>query len=281
MLSSDGRIRVDAAATEIGQGTTSILAQIVADALEVPYDWVEVETPDTSKVPDSGPTVASRTCMIVGGLLYRAAKKLKLALLNAGAHWPLRREAFERAAARACSKRGELNFVEEFEKPGDIAWDEVTYRGDAYGVFSYAAMVVELEIDKLTYEITVKNVVTAQDVGKAINPLLVEGQIIGGTSQALGYALLENAIFHRGVMQNAQFTNYIIPTTLDTPPMDVTIVEKPYSKGPFGAKGVGELPMDVPAPAVAAAVYDATGLFLTELPILPEKLCQALHAQEN
>jgi len=280
-LSPDGRIRVDAAATEIGQGTTSILAQIVADALEVPYDWVEVETPDTSKVPDSGPTVASRTCMIVGALLHRAAKKLKLALLNAGAHWPLGREAFERAAARACASRGELDFVEEFEKPGDIEWDDVSYRGDAYGVFSYAAMVVELEIDKLTYEITVKNVVTAQDVGKAINPLLVEGQIIGGTSQALGYALLENAIFDRGVMQNAQLTNYIIPTTLDTPPMDVTIVEKPYSKGPFGAKGVGELPMDVPAPAVAAAVYDATGLFLTELPILPEKLCQALHAQEN
>jgi CO/xanthine dehydrogenase Mo-binding subunit len=219
--------------------------------------------------------------MIVGGLLHRAAKKLKLALLNAGAHWPLGREAFERAAARACGSRGELDFVEQFEKPGDIEWDDVSYRGDAYGVYSYAAMVVDLEIDKLTYEIIVRNVVTAQDVGKAINPLFVEGQIIGGTSQALGYALLENAIFDRGVMQNAQLTNYIIPTTLDTPPMDVTIVEKPYSKGPFGAKGVGELPMDVPAPAVAAAVYDATGLFLTELPILPEKLCQALHAQEN
>ena len=269
-LSPDGRIRVDAASTEIGQGTTSILAQIVAAALELPYEWVEVETPDTSKVPDSGPTVASRTCMIVGGLLHRAAKKLKLALLDAGAHWPLGREAFERAAARACGSRGELDFVEQFEKPGDIEWDDVSYRGDAYGVFSYAAMVVDLEIDKLTYEITVRKVVTAQDVGKAINPLFVEGQIIGGTSQALGYALLENVIFDRGVMQNAQLTNYIIPTTLDTPPMDVIIVEKPYSKGPFGAKGVGELPMDVPAPAVAAAVYDATGLFLTELPILPE-----------
>ena len=119
---------------------------------------------------------------------------------------------------------------------------------------------------------------TAQDVGKAINPLLVEGQIIGGTAQALGYALLENTVLDdRGVMQNAQFTNYIIPTTLDTPNMDVTIVEAPYSKGPFGAKGVGELPMDVPAPAVAAAIHDATGLFMTELPILPERLCKAFH----
>ena len=96
------------------------------------------------------------------------------------------------------------------------------------------------------------------------------------SGQALGYALLENTVLDdRGVMQNAQFTNYIIPTTLDTPNMDVTIVEAPYSKGPFGAKGVGELPMDVPAPAVAAAIHDATGLFMTELPILPERLCKA------
>jgi len=277
-LSRDGTIRVDAASTEIGQGTTTILAQIVADALDVPYDWIEVETPDTSKVPDSGPTVASRTCMIVGGLLQRAAKKLKKKLGQAGAHWPLTRDGLAAAAARVCGGKDSIDFVEQYKKPGDITWDEKTYRGDAYGVFSYAAMVVDLEIDKTTYEITIRDVVTAQDVGRAINPLLVEGQIIGGTAQALGYALLENTVIDdRGVMQNAQFTNYIIPTTLDTPRMDVTIVEAPYSKGPFGAKGVGELPMDVPAPAVAAAIHDATGLFMTELPILPERLCKALH----
>ena len=143
-------------------------------------------------------------------------------------------------------------------------------------------MVVDLEIDKLTYEIIVRNVVTAQDVGKAINPLFVEGQIIGGTSQALGYALLEKrdlrswghaerAAHELHHPDNARYgRRWMSPSW-----------RSPYSKGPFGAKGVGELPMDVPAPAVAAAVYDATGLFLTELPILPEKLCQALHAQEN
>src|SRR3970282_1958921 len=131
---------------------------------------------------------------------------------------------------------------------------------------------VELEIDKITYEVTVKDVVTAQDVGRAINPLLVEGQIVGGTGQGLGYALLENVIFDKGVMANANFTNYVIPTTLDTPPMRVEIVEMPYSLGPFGAKGVGELPMDVPAPAVAAAVHHGTGLFLPELPLFPDRL---------
>jgi CO/xanthine dehydrogenase Mo-binding subunit len=190
----------------------------------------------------------------------------------------LTRDALAASAARVCGDEASLEFVEQYEKPGDITWDEESYRGDAYGVYSYAAMVVDLEIDKVTYEVTIRDVITAQDVGKAINPLLVEGQIIGGTAQALGYALLENVVLDElGVMQNAQLTNYIIPTTLDTPSVDVTLVEEPYSKGPFGAKGVGELPMDVPAPAIAAAVFDATGLFMTELPILPERLCQAIH----
>jgi CO/xanthine dehydrogenase Mo-binding subunit len=276
-LLPNGDIEVEAASTEIGQGTTSILASIVADALEVPYDWIRVSTPDTAKVPNSGPTVASRTCMIVGGLLKRSADALRRALETEGVVWPPTPTALKRAARKLCANGRPFGFVQEYEPPRDIRWDDATYRGDAYGVYGYAAMVVELEIDKLTYEVTVKDVITAQDVGRAINPLLVEGQIIGGTAQALGYALLENAIFDKGVMANASFTNYVIPTTLDTPPMRVEIVEKPYSLGPFGAKGVGELPMDVPAPAVAAAIHQATGLFLTELPLLPERISKAIN----
>ena len=275
-ISRAGEISVEAASTEIGQGTTSILAQIVADSLRVPYDWVRVATPDTGRVPDSGPTVASRTCMIVGGLLERAAGRLRAALAETGAAWPLTPASLEAAAEVLCGERESVPFVEQYRKPTDVTWDDATYRGDAYGVYSYAAMAVEVEIDKLTYEISLRDVVTAQDVGTAVNPLLVEGQILGGTAQGLGYALLENAVVEGGVLQNAQLTNYVIPTTLDTPAMKVAIVEKPYSKGPFGAKGVGELPMDVPAPAVAAAVYAATGAFLSELPILPERLLEAL-----
>ena len=103
-----------------------------------------------------------------------------------------------------------------------------------------------------------RKITTAQDIGKAINPLLAEGQITGGTAQAVGYALYENVVMKNGAMANSQLTNYIIPTSLDTPPMDVSIIERPYSQGPFGAKGVGELPMDVPGSAIAAAVYHAT-----------------------
>jgi len=123
-------------------------------------------------------------------------------------------------------------------------------------------------------------VTTAQDIGKAINPLLVEGQIIGGTAQGLGYALLEQAVYKDGAMQNAQLTNYIIPTSLDMPPLDVVLVEKPYARGPSGAKGIGELPMDVPGPAVAAAIFRATGLLIPELPILPEKILAAMLARD-
>jgi CO/xanthine dehydrogenase Mo-binding subunit len=276
-LTREGALRVEAASTEIGQGTTSILAQIAADALEVPYEWIQVAVPDTGSVPNSGPTVASRTCMIVGGLLKRSAEKLRAAIEKRGLRWPPSSNALRKAARDLCGEASHFGFVEEYEKPSEVSWDDQTYRGDAYSVYGYAAMVVELEIDKLTFEVKVRDVVTAQDVGKAINPLLVEGQILGGTVQGIGYALLENVVFHDGVMANAQFTNYTIPTALDTPDITVAIVEKPYSRGPFGAKGVGELPMDVPAPAIAAAIHHATGLLLTELPLLPERIARAFH----
>jgi CO/xanthine dehydrogenase Mo-binding subunit len=178
---------------------------------------------------------------------------------------------------KAAKLSGPLSVVAQYKKPADIQWDEVQYKGDAYGVYGYGAVAVDLEVDKLTYEVKVREVTAAADVGKAINPKFVEGQIMGGTAQALGYALLENAVYQKGSMQNAQFTNYVIPTALDTPPIKVEIIEKPYSKGPFGAKGVGELPMDGPAPAVAAAVFNATGAFITRLPLLPEIICRAKH----
>lgn len=275
-LRSDATVGVLAASTEIGQGTNTMFSQVAADALGIPLDLIRVETPDTSRVPNSGPTVASRTCMIVGGLVRQAAENLKADLISAAGSMPRDKAGLKKAAAKLLRGEATKRYEVEYEKPSEITWDDATYKGDAYGVYSYGAVVVDLEIDKTTYEVKVNSLTTAQDIGRAINPLFVEGQIIGGTVQALGYALLEKPVYKNGVMINNQLTNYIIPTALDTPAMDVTIVEKPYSRGPFGAKGVGELPMDVPGPAVAAAVYHATGALLTELPILPERLLEAL-----
>jgi CO/xanthine dehydrogenase Mo-binding subunit len=281
-LTREGEVRVLAASTEIGQGTNTLFAQVVSRALGVPEGLVEVEVPDTGKVPDSGPTVASRTCMVVGGLLERAARQLRDELVRVCGRVPRTRSGLREAGRRLCDGAPARRFEAQYQTPPEIRWDEQAYRGDAYGVYGYGAVAVELEVDRLTYEVTARKLTAAVDVGKAVNPLLVEGQVMGGTVQALGYALLENVVYRDGSMLNAQLTNYTIPTSLDTPPLEVAIVEKPYSRGPGGAKGVGELPMDVPAPAVAAALHQATGLWLTELPILPERILEARrHAEAD
>jgi CO/xanthine dehydrogenase Mo-binding subunit len=272
-LSKDGGIKVLAASTDLGQGAGTVFTQIAADALGLPAELIQVEVPDTALVPNSGPTVASRTTMVIGRLIERAAEQLKAELVKAAGKVPQDRPALRKAAKIICNSQPAKRFEVQYEKPADITWDDNLYRGEAYGVFSYAALVVDLEVDRLTYEVKLRKVTTAQDIGKAINPTLAKGQIMGGTNQALGYALLEYCDFRGGWMRNSQFTNYVIPTFVDTPPMDVILVEEPYSRGPYGAKGLGEMPMDVPAPAVVAAVHDATGFWFNRIPVLPEDIC--------
>jgi CO/xanthine dehydrogenase Mo-binding subunit len=212
----------------------------------------------------------------VGGALpARAPRQLRDEVVRVCGEFPRNAKTRRAAARRVCADAPERRFEARYEKPREIEWDDATYRGDAYGVYSYGAAVAELEVDKVTYEVRLRRVSLADDVGRAINPLLVEGQVIGGTVQAIGWALYENTVYKDGRMHNAQLTNYIIPTSLDTPPMEVDIVEQAYSHGPGGAKGIGELPMDVPAPAIAAAVHQATGLLIADLPILPESILRA------
>jgi len=280
-LTKDGMVKVLAAATEIGQGAHTIFIQIAARALGLPEELVQVETPDTALVPNSGPTVASRTTMVIGRLVERAAGRLKDDLVRSAGGVPRTRAALKQAAAALRAGRSCRRYEVAYEKPADVTWDDQLYRGEAYGVFSYAAAAVDLEVDKLTYEVRVRKVTTAQDMGKAINPILAKGQIVGGTAQALGYALIEHADFSGGWMRNSQLTNYVIPTCADVPPMDVVLVEEPYSRGPYGAKGLGEMPMDVPAPAVVSAIHAATGFWFNSLPVLPEKICREfLKAEE-
>jgi CO/xanthine dehydrogenase Mo-binding subunit len=250
--------RILVASTEIGQGTRTMHAQIVADTLGWPYERVEVAAVDTAAVPDSGPTVASRTCMVVGRILQRCAEELKARLGRLTPRQYLRRH-------------GPLVITKEYEKPADIEWDEVNYRGDAYGAFAWGCNVVELEVDPVTSEVRPLRLTAVAEIGKAIHPILAAGQIEGGSAQGLGYALTEHVRMKGGRMANAQLTNYIIPTTLDTPPIDVVILERPYRHGPFGAKGVGELPIDGPAAAAANALRHA-GYDVREIPATPEML---------
>jgi CO/xanthine dehydrogenase Mo-binding subunit len=249
---------------------------MVAEELHVSPSLVLIEEPDTDQVPDSGPTVASRTTMVVGGLLQACARDMRERLERFSGK-PLRNDDdFRRAARRHLAEHGPLRVQQKYRQPPQIQWDEQNYVGDAYGVFSYASCCVEVEVDMDTFETRVLRVTTAQDVGKAIHPVLVAGQIEGGTLQGLGWALLEEVRWKDGRVWNQQLTNYIIPTSADAPPIDTIIVENPYSAGPQGAKGVGELPMDVPAPAVVAAIAHATGIHAGEIPVTPERLMRAI-----
>ncbi len=251
-------VRIAVGSTEIGQGTRTMHAQIVTDALGIPYETVEVMQPDTSRVADSGPTVASRTCMVVGKILEECAYEMKEKL---GSLSP----------AEYYAKNGDMSVERMYTPPDWIKWDDAAYRGDAYATFGWGCDVAELTIDPDTYEVRIDKLTAVQEFGRPIHPALARGQIEGGTAQGLGYALLENVVMKNGAMANAQLTNYVIPTTLDIGEIDVVMMDNPYPGGPFGAKGLGELPMDGPAPAVVNALRHY-GLDVREIPATPERI---------
>jgi CO/xanthine dehydrogenase Mo-binding subunit len=272
---ADGRVRILVSSTEIGQGTNTILSQIVAETLSLDYEQVEIPRPDTSEVPNSGPTVASRTCMVVGKLVESAAIGLRQTLVKAG----LLVEDYSGAQfATACASYigdfGPLKSFSQYEAPPGIFWDDDTYRGDAYGAFAWAVYVAEVTVDTTTCEIKVDDFVALQEVGRVIHPVLAAGQIEGGVAQGIGYAVFENVVWKDGRMANNQMTNYIMPTSVDVPRIRVYFEEVPYEHGPLGAKGIGELPIDGPAPAVLNAIENALGIAVDEIPLLPEMLME-------
>ena len=275
----EGTVRILAASTEIGQGTNTIFSQIAAETLNVDYHRIELAQPDTASVPNSGPTVASRTCMIVGKLVEGACLGLKQTLLSSGLlKEPYTSEDFISAAVTYIERCGTLRAFSQYEPPPGVVWNEDTYQGDAYGAYAWAVYVACVTVDSVTYEVHVDDFVAVQEVGKVIHPVLATGQIEGGVAQAIGYALYENVVWKDGRMANAQMTNYIMPTSADLPPIRVYFVEKPYAYGPAGAKGIGELPMDGVAPAILNAVEHATGVRFNRIPLVPELVMEALLA---
>jgi CO/xanthine dehydrogenase Mo-binding subunit len=269
-LTADGRIDILVASTEMGQGTKTIFPQLVADALGVPFEAVDIAPQDTAFVPDSGPTVASRTAMVVGGLLIQAAGRLRREVeLATGGSFVETYRAFAR-------EHGARRIDQKFEPYPGVGFDDETYRGDAYPAFGWAACVASVEVDLDTGEVSVRDVVAADDVGRVIHPILAEGQVEGGTLQAVGYATIEEIKLRDGRYLNDRLATYIIPTSLDAPRITTILVEAPFDGVPHGAKGVGELPMDVGAPAVIAAIADATGVWISDLPASPERILAAL-----
>ena len=274
----DGAVRVLAASTEIGQGTNTIFSQIAAGALGIDPEDVDVAQPDTAVVPDSGPTVASRTCMVVGRLVESAALGIRHTLVDAG-YLPsvYTRGEFQTACRRYVETFGTLRASSQYTPAPGLVWDDEKYLGDAYGTYGWAVYVAEVSVDTTTWETRVDDFVAVQEIGRVINPTLATGQIEGGVAQGIGWALYEDVVWREGRMANSQMTNYIMPTSMDVPDIRVYFEEVPYPLGPSGAKGIGELPMDGPAPAIFNAVAHATGADVTRLPLTPERLMEVMH----
>ncbi|MGA9073980.1 MAG: xanthine dehydrogenase family protein molybdopterin-binding subunit [Candidatus Sulfotelmatobacter sp.] len=277
---ADGSVRVLVSSTEFGQGTNTVLSQIAAEALSLPYENVSMVQPDTQQVPNSGPTVASRTVMVVGKLVQSAALGIKQTLISSNLlSESYTAEEFRAACQHYVSEHGQFRSWSRYEAPDGIFWDDKKYRGEAYAAFAWAVYIAEVTVDLTTYGVSVDDFVALQEVGRVLHPLLARGQIIGGVAQGIGFSLYEKVVWQNGRMQNGQMTNYIMPTSADLPPIRVFFEELGNIYGAYGAKGIGELPMDGPAPAIVNAVEDALGIHFDSVPLLPEDIMDRLVSQ--
>lgn len=283
-LTTQGHFEVRSSSTDIGQGVQTMFTQICATAMGVEVDAIQVLDPVTNRVPDSGPTVASRTCMVVGRVVDQAGRRLRSRIEAWAEEQGFAGLPFREAALAMAKVEGEIVETVQYEPPKGVVWDDETYTGSAYPCYGWAACIVDVSVDLDTFEVSVDHLVHAVDVGKAINPVIVKGQIEGGTLQSLGWALWEDVIYRDGRVQNDRMTNCIIPTFADAPEMTTIIVEEPFAHGPYGAKGVGEIPMDGPCVAAVGAVQDALGSLakttgFDTLPLSPEAIFAAMRSE--
>lgn len=277
-----GEVRVLVSSTEFGQGTNTVLTQIAAEVLDVDYADVTMAPPDTHIVPNSGPTVASRTAMVVGKLIERASLQLVATLrAQVGLIQGHSREEFFAACERLRAQKGNVVSLRRYEAPPNIFWNDEKYHGEAYPAFAWAVHVAQVAVDTTTYSAEVEEFWSVQEVGRVLHPVLAAGQIEGGIAQGIGYALYEKVQLRDGHMVNNQMTNYIMPTAEDVPPIHVVFEEIPFIYGGFGAKGIGELPHDGPAPAILNAIHNATGISFTAIPLLPEDIFLRLAHRQN
>lgn len=252
---SNGDVMILVASVEMGQGAITALSKIVASALDYPIERVHYHIPDTKYVPDSGPTVASRTTMVVGGLLYKAALKMKNRL----------------------QEKGEVLIKEHFKQPEDLVWNQEELHGNAYLVYSWACVMAKVEMDPVTYEISCSDIYGVYDVGVPIDERMFLGQIHGGVVQGLGYGMLENMESKDGKIQQNSFSSYVIPTICDVPKIHSDWILNRYIDGPFGAKAVGELTLVGVAPAIASAIEDIVRKNINSIPVTPEKIMEVLN----
>ena len=277
VVAGDGSVSVAVGTTELGQGMVTVLGQIAAEELGCPVELVHLVDPDTSRVPDSGPTVASRTTLMSGNAIRHACQQIKDRMK---AHLG-DRELPWREAVGECVRNTVQLASQGWAVPPKSTFDRETGQGEPYVIYTWCANTVEVTVDTETGEVRVDRVVSGHDIGKVINPQTAEGQVEGGVVQGLGYALVEEHHLQEGRILNNQFSTYIIPTAMDTPEIVPILVEHPYPWGPFGAKGLGETPLIPVAPAVVNAIADAVGVRLTRIPATPERVWSAMQNAEQ
>lgn len=294
-VADDGTVTVLSGACDIGQGSDTAFCQIAAQELGIPYDDVRIISADTAVTPDALASTASRQTFVSGKAVQLAARDAKTHLLAYAAtlldcspeelyvedgtvfsdQQQAKNMSFADLANRAHTNGKQfIGFAWYDNTTKDV--DHETNQGDAYATYIYATQVVDVEVDTDTGDITVLRVAAAHDVGRAINPMMIEQQVEGAVAQGMGYGMMEEVIIEKGITKTPSFTKYLIPTALDMPEVDTFIVEDPVERGPFGAKGVGEGAIIPTAAALVNAVYNAIGVRFRSLPITPEKVLAAL-----
>ena len=297
-ICEDGSVIVRSGEVDYGQGSDTIFCQIVAEELGIRYDEIQMITADTFATPNAGPTSASRVTYVTGNAMIKASRALKKTLQSMAeeilgakdlvfvdeeihSESKLEKKISFKALAKECHNRG-LQMVE-------TAWHDITTKdvdpetgqGDAYSAYAYASQLAEVEVDMETGKVEVLKIVSATDVGKAINPSNVEGQIEGGAVMGAGYALTEEMKMERGYLKTKSLGEYMIPTSLDVPSIESHIIEVPISKGPYGAKGVGEPALIPTTPAILNAITDALDIRVTELPANLENLYRLIEEKKG
>jgi CO/xanthine dehydrogenase Mo-binding subunit len=297
-MCEDGSVILRSGEVDYGQGSDTILCQIVAEELGIPYQGIQLIAADTLTTPNAGPTSASRVTYVTGMAALRAARTLKKSLQSVAeealgetdllfeensvrsASRPEKKISFKELARRChLSGRPIVETVWHDNTTQDV--DKETGQGDAYSAYSYAAQLAEVEVDTETGQVEVLRIVAAHDVGKAINPGNVEAQIEGGVVMGMGYALEEKIELEQGLLQTESLGEYMIPTFKDVPDIIPHIVEVPVARGPYGAKGVGEPALIPTAPAILNAIANALGIRITETPANLENVLRLIRKKEG
>ncbi len=304
-LKPDGTVDVFSGTVDIGQGSRTVHTQIVADTLGVPYEWVTMDNSNTDSSAVCTGTFASRGTFIGGNAVRFAAERVRERILEIASKEleidpgdleiadgevvakgaPDRKISVADVAGAATYNYGELisgqgTALKPFTEVSD---DDGAVQAEPHSAVSYAACVADVEVDDETGDVTVTRLVQVYDVGRAINPTLVEGQIEGGAMMGLGLGILEEAYprypspEHRG----AQFGTYLAPTMEKLPELDNVILENPSVDGPFGAKAIGEMANNAQPAAIASAIHDAVGVWVTEYPATPERVLRAIRAKSQ